>query len=261
METLVSDYGKVLVEYAKIHPRLAFSEVAKKRFREANLFMPSSNGDEFLDEREGTYYLAFLMSAGSQSQRVYEKISREYCPLGPVDEMGLPTMEAACFRRAYFMNFEEFWDSYPELKRSYRAMGPAQRESLQKSLEISARMDGYSSKPISQYDIDGFTMVPHYVENLIGRFDTNGNQLVDTQEILRLAYPVFQNSLRELSGQSREWILQAALTYLLRFGRQPRGFWQTAHFFAWVAWRPFWRVRASRGVLYQVVSVLSSPSG
>lgn len=258
LDALTTDFYNVLKEWKLAHPAMTTQEMAVKRFREANLFMPVSNGDKYMDLNEGTYYIAFLFSSAQLSSKIFDTIVHDWrkCPIVGVDEIGEPAMEAKCFRENYFKNTEFFWSHFPNLVESYRRMTPRSRAALEIAMEKAARRRGYSEDLIGSFDINSFAALPHYAEDVMDRFDRNNDQVLDKKEILNYAYPIFRTTLQSIAGRNQDWILEAALTYMLKYGRLPKN---TVQLMAWVSWRPFWRIRADRGSLYQVLAMLSEP--
>jgi hypothetical protein len=261
LQSLTEDFIEVLTAWKLSHPLLTPREMAIKRFREANLFTPVSNGDQYMDVTETSYYFAYLFSAANLSSKTYKSLTKiwKVCPIVGPDEIGQPAMEARCFREHYFENFELFWAGFPDLVQSYRRMSPAKRLTLQKSMESAARRKGYNEDLIGLYDVNSFAALPHYLENVVERFDRNGDEILSKKEILTQAYPVFKQTLIDVSGRKQDWLLQAALTYAIKFKRLPQTKKEQIHFLSWAAWRPFWKVSADRGSLYEVLAILSNP--
>lgn len=259
---LTVDFLNILKEWKLAHPELTPTEMATKRFREGNLFMPNSDGDSYFDQIEATYYVAFLFSSGAFSGRIYSRIrenSREWsaCPIVGVDELGQDAFDPNCFRRVYFGNPKTFWANFPGLQVAYAKMTTAEKATLANSMEIAARRGGYSEKPIGPFDIDSFAALPHYVEDIMERFDVNDNEMLDKQEILEVAYPIFKETLSKAArGQKSNVLLKGILTYIIRYGVPPSN---TIKLLAWVARLPFTNVTADRNALYKVVAILSSP--
>lgn len=260
LTALIKDYINIIYSFGKYHPTITIENVAKKRFREANLFMPNSNGDSFMDIDEGTYYLAFLFSSGALSSKIFD-LANENCPLGALDVIELPTMNMECFRKNHFADqaLDQLWIGFPDLKRTYSTMNSTGKKVMQQSIETAARRLGITNDPISQYDVDGYAAVPHYVEDLMARFDLNNDQALDTYEILTYAYPVFKQSLEELSGLHGDKKLQGLLTYIVKYGEIPSGTAGTLKFVMWLARRNSWNVYSGRGNIYKVVAIISKP--
>lgn len=259
---LTIDFLHILTEWKMANPIYTPMEMAIKRFREGNLFMPTANGDSYFDQVEATYYLAFLFSASANSSRTYSAIKQNSpqwsaCPIVGVDELGQDAFAADCFRKVYFSNPQIFWTSFPGLQAAYGKLTDAQKQVLANSIERGARRGGYSEKPIGPYDIDSFAALPHYVEDIMERFDVNDDEVLDKREVLQLAYPIFKETLsRAAKGQKSDLILKGILTYIIHYGVPPSN---TVKLLAWSARLPFMNVVADRNALYKVVAILSSP--
>ncbi len=258
LAALTADFHKILKAWKLAHPELTIMEMATKRFREANLFMPISNGDVIMDDVEATYYLAFLFSSSSFSRRIFRQIAHEWklCPIVGVDELGQDAFSAECFRRAYFGNTRHFWTSFPGLQAAFEKMNPAERLRLADSMETAARRGGKNESPIGPFDIDSYAALPHYVEDIMERFDVNDDEVLDKREILDRAYPIFRETLAKAANQRSNVLLRGILTYIIHHGEVPPS---TVKLLAWIAVLPFTNVVADRNDLYNVVALLSSP--
>lgn len=260
---LIQDFYEVLQQWKMTNPMLTPLEMAKKRFREANLFTPSSNGDAFMDGIEGTYYLSFLFSSGSFSSSIFQDVanhSRDWsgCPIVGVDELGQDAFDPVCFRAVYFGHPEHFWANFPSLQVAYAKMTADQKTDLALSMEIASRTGGFTPDPLGPYDIDSFAALPHYVEDVMQRFDVNHDEVLDKREILDRAYPVFRSAISRAAPQAKnnDILLRGILTYIVKKGRAPK---TTLDLLAWCALLPFTNVEADRLSLYRVVALLSEP--
>jgi hypothetical protein len=117
LANLTEDFLHILREWKLANPAMTTMEMAEKRFREANLFMPVSNGDAYMDDIEGTYYLAFLFSSGAFSGDIFHAVTHNSpewsaCPIVGVDELNQPAVEAKCFRSVYFGHPDAFWSNF-----------------------------------------------------------------------------------------------------------------------------------------------------
>lgn len=262
IEKLCGDFYHVFIEWKLAHPKITIPDMSVKRFREGNLFMPSSDGQSFLEESEITYYIASLYSTSKLSNQIFNRIVHEWklCPIVGVDELGQPAMQPECFRKAYFENASSFWAGFPDLVNLFSELDPYSKERLQNAMEISARKSGISDNLLGRYDIDSFSALPHYVEQIMLRFDTNEDQGVDKWELINGAYPIFKTTLADIAGKSNDRFLQAVLAYVVKFGKIPKTKMEKAHFVTWRTTRPFWKIYAMRDAFYQVIAVLSSPN-
>ncbi|MBS1963598.1 MAG: hypothetical protein JST04_15395 [Bdellovibrionales bacterium] len=262
LENLTEDFYQVLLQWKMAHPEMTRKEMAEKRFREANLFMPVSNGDLYMDDVEGTYYLAFLFSAGAFSSSVFSGVThnaRDWsaCPITGKDELDQDAVDASCFRSVYFGHPDVFWANFPGLQKAYAGMNGDQRAELARSMETAARRGGYNEKPIGPYDVDSFAALPHYVEDIMANFDGNKDDVLDKSEILDKAYPIFKKTLAGAAPQAKsDFLLKGILTYIVKYGKAPSG---TLDLLAWCARLRFTKVNADRASLYRVVALLSAP--
>ncbi len=258
---LTTDFLHILRALKLAHPKLSPMDMAIKRFREGNLFMPNSNGDAYFDPVEGTYYLAFLISSSSFSGNIFKSVTENHenwsaCPIVGVDELGQEAVTAKCFRDVYFSNPEYFWSKFPGLQVAYAKMTNEEKLALANSMEIASRTGGKNENPIGPFDVDSFAALPHYVEDMVVRFDGNRNEVLDKAEILKDAYPIFKETLSKAAhGQKSDILLKGILTYIIKFGVAP----STGKLLLWVARLPFTDVKADRASLYNVVAILSSP--
>ncbi len=262
LEKLTENVKNILIAWKLSNPVLKPIDVAKKRFREGNLFMPNSNGDKYFSPEEATYYIAFLTSASTLSERVFKAITSDgpdwkACPLEGEDELHQKAVKAECFRAIYFSHPEIFWNTFPGLQAAYAKMNPAQKAKLAHSMEQAARTGGYNPNPIGPFDVNSFAAIPHYIEDVMIRFDRNRNEVLDKNEILEKAFPIFRETLSTVPKKpiKSNIILRGILTYLMKFGVQPKS---TAKLMLWIAELPFSDVTADRNSLYNVVALISS---
>jgi hypothetical protein len=259
LSELVTDILEILQEWKLANRRLTAMEMAIKRFREANLFMPVSNGNRVLDDVEGSYYIAFLFSSGAFSGTIYNTIAHEWkaCETDLADELGQPAMRAECFRHYYFGHTDIFWSAFPGLQVAYSRMSDAERAELANSMEQAARTGGRSENPIGPYDIDSLAALPHYVEDIMERFDVNDDEKLDRREIIDRAFPIFRQTLRDVVGRDSDFILKGVLTYIIYYGKIPPE--DSPDFLLWTVRMHFVKIEADRNDLYRIVALLSSP--
>jgi hypothetical protein len=230
------------------------------RFREANLFTYVSNGDDFIDTREGVYFVAFMNSSGILTKRTQELVAKQ-CPALSADHMGGSFYELACMRRAYYSNLDSLWDHFPGLLRFYQGLDSEKRREFHRSIEMAARPFGFSDKPVNTSDLQGFSTIPHYVEALLDRIDENDDQIVDLAEA-RKALPIFEQFLAQLGDidPKDKGMLEAVFTYTIRYSRPPKkSFTGVTHFLWWRARKPFRKLNADRSSIYATIGALNDP--
>lgn len=264
---LSTDFGEILKAFGKFAPDVTYESVAAKRFREANLFMPNSNGDEYVSEDEAVYYIAVLVSAGTMTGRIWNKITdtQRLCPIVGTDEMGNAAISIKCFRDVYFNRIEEFLGRFPGLISGYRALTGDEQANFMRDIEVAGRKNGQTENPIGTYDIDSYSALAHYVESAVIRFDTNGDEILDRDEILDNVYPIFRGELAKVDGAPQsELMLRGLLTYLFRFGKIPTTKSEQAHYVWWFSKRwlvgdlAWTSVQGSRFDIYSILAMLTS---
>lgn len=262
LSNLTSDGLEILAEWKFVRPDETPLHMATQRFREGNLFMPGSNGDQYFENREATYYIAFLVSADAFSSRIFSEITQNRpewsaCPIVGVDDLGQDAVEAKCFRAIYFGHPEIFWTNFPALQVAYAGMNDGQKKALAYAMETAGRRGGQTENPIGPHDINSFAVLPHYVENMMDQFDQNSDQLLDKREILDVAFPIFRETLAIAANTNSKFLLKGILTYIIHKGAPPKN---NADLIWWTtAVLPFTKVVADRNSVYNIVALLSSP--
>ena len=258
MEHLLSDYQEIALGLHFLDATVA--NTASKRFQEADLFTMVSNGDGAIDINEGVYFLADFLSAENFASRI-RTLAEVPCGNGTYDSLNWEWMEASCFRNKFFGGYLDLWDHFPHLLYFYNSLSSTDQVAFQKVMEQSTRFYGYSQAPFASYDVGGLAGFMQYMETLFMRFDANGDEMLDLPETLG-AYPTFKLTLATLGKQdpSNDAVLQAIMTYILRFAATPvTTFPQVAQFIWWEAWKPFWKITADRKVVYTVMASLTAP--
>lgn len=232
----------------------------RRRFREANLFTFNSNGDDWLDLDEATYFIAFLYSAGTLTQRMQAAIDQDCPSLGP-DHMRGHYMEIACAQRALYSRWETLWDHFPGLLEHYRSLSDKDRRRLTYAMERAARPFGVKDAPWYTSDLQGLAALPHYLEAFFARMDRDNSQVLDKQEALSGA-AVFHQTLYQQGGLTNDRKLtEAIFTYTVHHGRAPgKNFKDVSLLVGWMIARPFWKIQEPRLNLYRAIGSFNDPS-
>ncbi|HTL11683.1 MAG TPA: hypothetical protein VL588_04305 [Bdellovibrionota bacterium] len=259
MTAFVSDLGWLLLEFGILDP--AIKDIDMKRFFEADNFVFGSNGDFQIDIHELTNYGAFLYSIGNLSRRILDDVE-PICaiPNGGFDRYKHPWLDPDCFRKEYFARYYRYWEKFPQMVAFFESLPPDQQKQVTQKIEAAARVHGFSNDPVGKLDIDNMAGVIHYIDAVFFRFDLDGSQRLDIDEVLA-GYPKFKKIFAEYAhlDESQDFILKSAFTYLIRFGEPPQttvaGY---AKFIAWMAARPFWKTDADRMAMFNVFSSLAA---
>lgn len=255
-KAIFEDYAWLGFEFGVTDPRVA--NIDERRFREANLFGYSSNGDEFFDEMEATYYVATIYSIKGMASRMLE-VSEEACKSNERDEFGIYLRDIQCFREQVFSHIETVFENMPSWVAFYKGLNAHQKLDLQIVLEKAGRANGYSADPIGGYDVDVIAGIVHYIEVLFDRF--NGNRSVNLNLAdIRAAFPVFKKTIARLGDLdlNDSGKIEAVFTYLVKYGEAPKtDFSGSAAFLWWWMRSAFWSIDASRADIYRIVSLFS----
>lgn len=207
------------------------ADLAAQRFMEANLFLHSSVGDQYLGKMETIEYLAFLLSAQELSKAVHDEVI-QVCPGGDSDYAGKPTFQVECFRRQFFntRSFHGRFTRYlPRMAYYFTTMQGEVRKKFERDLEQASIPARQAHLPVDSSHIQNFVMIPLYVESMFKRFDTNRTGVLSIQEALQ-AYPLVCPLILEITNGRFEancslgesGFVEAVFGYLLKFGAPPR---------------------------------------
>jgi hypothetical protein len=261
--TFINDVVPILNAWKMSDPSLPSS--TEERFLQANLFMPSGNGDNYVSLDEGSQYILYFLSIYNQSERV-GTVADADCPSYGLDAYGTSLMNAACFRQSYFAHRAALWSRMPYLTKYYESLDATDQAAFEEAVEDSARLYGYSDQCVGFYDIEGFGGIFHFIETILERFDTNGDGYLSTDEAMG-AFPTFQNELitaGKSSGLSatNTGEQQAAFAYALAKGKLPKGGIAGDVEFVWwwlIIGKGHWDLHSGRTNLYKVLSNISPP--
>ncbi|MGE3386947.1 MAG: hypothetical protein AB7K41_09485 [Bdellovibrionales bacterium] len=255
LSVLLQDWHVLAEKMGLFEPGEAES-MAKKIFMEANLFMPSSNGDERIDFIEAVQYMAYAISGLNSAGDIVDTIE-EQCQ----DAIDKKKVVAACLRSQLYGQRHSFLGNFPFLLQ-FVGENEARWRQFANMIENTTR-NGVSDKPFSKGDIVEMIVLLHYIETFYGTYDGNKNQLINVDETLN-AFPVFRRSLNEIvknsfgitmSGDD----LKGLLTYLFNFGKPPQStFGGVLKFLNW-RWTPeAWNYDVDRLRVIQILAELNA---
>ncbi|MBC7387186.1 MAG: hypothetical protein H7301_13625 [Cryobacterium sp.] len=258
VNTLIDDLNPILYGLHMLHP--AKTEIGAKRFREANLFTSSGNGDDLMDLPETTVYISFLFTATQQSSRIQDLAfgGTNPCPLvGWNVPLKLPAYEIGCFRERLRTNFNEIFKNMPRLQDDYAVMTPSEKDMFHETLEKAAKGTGFDPSPMTEYDVGSYGGIAHFVESAMQKFDRNGDNTLDRAEALEVVFPVFKRELATMSKIKIDFVNKAVLLYLMQYGREPK----IKDLLSWaISFQFLKKFNARRIRIYQVFATLSPPS-
>ncbi|MGE0614820.1 MAG: hypothetical protein AB7P04_04200 [Bacteriovoracia bacterium] len=232
----------------------------EKRYREADLFTHTANGDGLIQVSEATHLAAVLTSISLLGKQVEEKVE----PICSVAGVGRSVegnwMNVDCFRKENGAILGDTWTHFPYLADFYKASSDADRKNILIAMEKGGRRYGYSQYDIGDYDVKGLSGVTHYVELLFLRFDADQNGILDTKEVMR-AYPVFKATIAQL-GELKpddDAMIESVFTYMVRYGKAPsKDLGGIIHFLSWKGDRGRWKLAATRKDIFAITAYFGS---
>jgi hypothetical protein len=255
LTVLVDDVQPILYPFGMFHPLKP--GIDAKRFREANLFMPTGNGDDKLNLPETATYIAYMFSASFQSSRLMDLTLKGSNPC-PTKGWNVPLKQQLydiqCFRTRWLANFQEIFSSMPRMQDEYRNMTQPQRDEYYRTLEQASKMTGYDDTPITEYDAATYAGIPHFAEAVMGKFDRNGDATLDRNETLDHVFPVFKRELAVISKIKIDFVNKAVLLYLMQYGKKP----EIVDLLKWAIGFEFLKKFNARRIrVYQIFAALS----
>lgn len=232
------------------------------RFREANLFMPRSDGNSLASFVE-VHELIFSIMSGLVLDEKLKGEVRSKCANGTrKNNVRVPY---SCLARVYSLSFPRHLTSMPDLLR-YQARSNNENfnQFFWDALKGSAGWVPVAPNYLVSFaDASLLPQLLQYIEFVFARFDNNNDGLITTAEAVR-AFPLFEPLLKDLakadlqSGRIKEQDMLALFTYILRYGKPPGGVWEGLT--RWYPWKDNpakWDVAADRGQMSGILAFIS----
>jgi hypothetical protein len=274
---------------------------ADKRFLESSLFTyhaTGANDGDYMTVEQATDYVATLLSTEVLESDMYSDISA-VCPSGPIDAYGKATIGANCFDQKFFGEFnEKYWrKDLPSLYAYYNSLpsrpvknptassanpkgvdNTVYRETFVCLMDQVSRTQPYPEGPnwVDTDDLDQYSAIGHYLEELFTRFDKNDDGFIDFSEAMNI-FPLVDPLLIEaqasaqpsnpLSSLTSDYRRLAAITYMLKTGNIPSTvdfiWWDVQDYFNFNDWfngseHASWQFNADRARILQIINLISS---
>lgn len=233
---------------------------ADDRFRDANLFMPRSNGDEWLSFQEGVDLLQSLLS-GLKADRIYKAGLLSRCPAVVTEIPPKQVYKLDCFLNDMAGNWADAISHMRFYVDFLKRMPNSDRKGFIFNQAKSAGYVPNDSKTINSSDIGLVPQIAQYVEWMVKKYDSNRDGRLTKQEAMP-AYPVFKSILAKASGQTSESRLRGLFAYLLKNGKAPETLSEKADYMYWtyVVGESGWEFEVNRqkfaGILGYIADVI-----
>jgi|GEM_PF-6233772 len=221
------------------------NEFLKKRFKEANLFGPRSDGNDMVSFLEIADISAMLFS-GIKMGTSMGNFIKQHCLFNKGYDENLEVIDHDCVLEVYRSKLKNIFLGLPELI-SYGTQVPS--GDLQKYLDgLLNAANVENMLLVKKIHLRDVGLIPHiiqYIEMIFSRFDLDRNGIIDNREA-RNAFPNFRQLLRKIPeldssigpGKlfSEDDVLPIFL-YLMSEQKIPAGFTEKGYFYYWVKFK------------------------
>lgn len=193
------------------------------RYREANLFLSTSNGDNYAQFDELQKLILHILSGVARAEQVKQTIITKCLPPIVFDVTPNTTVDEQCLLGVYLTEVDAFLGipQFINMRTTFK------EEDLKLYYLSLLKAAGYipdDKHLVYFYDADLFPHVVQYIEMIYARHDTSRDHLLQKDEALK-AFPIFKELLRELVKsykQIKEEDLPGVFIYILKHGRPPK---------------------------------------
>ncbi len=264
-----SDFDSFYADFQNLLFGLKFVDITipnwpDKRFQEADLFTPVSNGDGQVSYAEFVYYAMILTSSTAMAADMKTEIVAKCGQNLGFDTLGFPNIAADCFR-AEFESRLDYWISgyFPQLKSFWDTLDAATQAQAFIWLEHGSRRNGYSQEPFAGFDFQALPTILHYTEGMFLRFDSQGGNSLNKKDIMN-AFPVFKSVVAQKAlGLSQKYVLDGIFTYIVHYRSMPvtTSLASVAKLVAWLAVYdlPTTKIDTDRTGIFNIVCWLADP--
>ena len=137
--------------------------------------------------------------------------------------LGLPKQRPDCFREGFLKEWAGFFPNLPHLVSWVKKDGKGDRgRELLTALENAGRTRGASQELVDSSEFRSMGPILHYLESLFARLDSDGDDILSTDEVWK-AFPLLAPTIKKLGhGQADdEKVQKAVLAWILKFGSLP----------------------------------------
>ncbi len=262
LEVVLKDFKQLLFELEIVDPTIV--EFERKRIQDMNLFMFSSDGDEYASLDELTDFGAVTVSSGTLSRKMRETITPK-CDAGlGTDLLGWTWLPVGCFRTEFWNHLDLWLENFPILRSHFLNMDSQTKENVKRWIEHGARRNGYNEDNIASYDIRALSIVLHYTETLYARLADDVTRPLTKPNIMA-GYPLFKPVLKRKLRQmvpidlNNDYILKGVYTYLVRYKQIPSSFGSFSTFGLWMLTYPSSSLSTDRTGIFNIVCLLGTP--
>ncbi|MGE5085338.1 MAG: hypothetical protein ACM3MG_03500 [Bacillota bacterium] len=230
------------------------------RFRDANIFMAHSDGNNLASFVEVTDLIGMIWSGIGINTMVTKDLSRD-CMGGKSKVNSNDKVSVDCAVRSYRASLTKYMTATPEYVQYMKSVNADVSSGYVYNLFKSS---GYIPNDSRQARIVELGQVPftvQYIEMLMARFDEDGDGYLNAPEALK-AFDLFEGLLKQFAGdQVKEKDLPAVFMFLLRYGKAPTTVREKLTFvLRWRGKPENWKVAADRTQLAAILGYIADMS-
>ena len=229
----------------------------------ADMFTYHSDGDGKISHEEAVSLVTQLLSGSVHTLGIQNNLSST-CALDKVDIYQKSILSFPCLSVSLFSEISNRFRSSLGLRKGLQSLFEQEKETWQWKLsnkryrreihndvdendsewdedeiaKIIAKLDRRQWMKEGEYEFSqlrSFVQITFFVEVLFQRFDSNGDDLLSKDEILR-SFPLFDRVLLEVSELEDREKRRSLLTYIMSHRKVPDGFWSEMGFMTWHSW-------------------------
>lgn len=249
---------------------------AESRFREANLFLARSDGNNMAGFAELADLSIHIISGLKIHNEMKAIITNpKCCPVYMTDNIKMISVN--CLIEMYYKEMDRILTSMPMLSKFMLSLPrcPVSVEGPESAYigilaECGASFDqmiynivksaGYIPNQKGLIPLGISSYVPHvmqYIESMMQRFDDSKDGILNNQEAAE-AYPVFKSVLANLSGYEDDKTLMALLAWIMQYGRPPESNFEKIKFYLYYKENPDkWKINTDREKLASILGFIA----
>lgn len=224
-ELAFMDVSGLFVDLGLLDP--GSNSFISSRFSEANIFLPHSDGNNFMSFQEFHDLITMIFSGFVIDKKLKESIVETCGNSTNTLSRFTDPVDLACLRKVYYNNIlKGGFESLPEYMKYLKATAPAVWNT---SFFYNLKAAGYVPNNEQKVKIGDASLFPHiiqYTEMLFSKFDQNRDGKISKADALK-AFPTFKNLLKDLAkkqiadGVINEDDLEAVFTYIIKYAKLP----------------------------------------
>lgn len=236
---------------------------ADSRFREANIFVPRSDGNNLASFEESVDLIGMLFSGVQNAKALKASLVQSCMPAGVKKLTPDTKLSVPCVRKTFYAQMSSVLVQLPEYQ---NFMKKTSREEWNIYFRNIVKAAGYvpNEKELMRYgEVEQIPHVIQYVEMIYNRFDKNKDGIISTPDAMR-AFPAFKGLMMDLAkkdiedGTISRADLDDVFTFILRYGHPPTSIGEKLNFvLRWKNKPDNWDVWADRVQLASILGYIA----